>query len=203
MATGKTVIETIFTITKWNQLKITIMKKLLTIIIILFAFASCNNYYKAVTANQPVPTSIVETMKMKDKYFILRDDLKAFAMKNILITEDKKNIQCTLETLPAMHKLHLTNGRDGDMKYRTTKITDDDETLVLNEVHVYIIPGNNSDTGSFTISIANIEKIEILEKDKQKTKRSHAVGTAVAIGVSVIAVAGIAAAAFSSPFIIF
>ena len=42
-------------------------------------------------------------------------------------------------------------------------------------------------------------EIEVLEKDKQKTNKSHAVGTSVAVGLSVLAVAAIAAAALSGP----
>ena len=81
---------------------------------------------------------------MNKRYFILRDDSKAFAITNITFSSDQKIMQCRLDSLPYEHMLHLTNGRNGKMKYKKSiNAPDEDETAVLNEVHLYI----NSDTG--------------------------------------------------------
>jgi len=49
------------------------MKKLLIAIIVLGSFSSCSNYYKAVLAPQPANADSIADLKMKEKYFILRN----------------------------------------------------------------------------------------------------------------------------------
>ena len=115
-------------------------------------------------------------------------------MKNISISSDRKNVQCTLEELPFDHKLYVTNGTGGKMKYKTKGYSDEDETGVLNEVHVYVTPGNKTATGAYTLPLENIQKAEIIEKDKIKTRRSHAMGTGIGIGTSVLVLGVLVAA---------
>jgi hypothetical protein len=161
------------------------MKKLMAIAIALITLCSCSNYYKAVTTNNPITTASIEDLKMKDKYFILRDGNKAFAMKSISLSADQKNLHCTLDSLPDEHKLHLTKGRNGKMKYKKATGGDsEDESILLNEVHVYIVPDSAAVTGPYTIVQEKLLKIEALEADKKKTNQSAALG----IGITVTAI---------------
>jgi hypothetical protein len=174
------------------------MKKILIPMLILISFSSCSNYYKAITAPQPVKAASFNDFQDNKKYYILRNGGEAFVMKNISISSDGKNVQCTLEELPFDHKLYVTNGTGGKMKYTTKNYSSEDETGVLNEVHIYVTPGSKTQTGAYTLALENIQKAEIIEKDKVKTRRSHTVGTVVAIAVPVLVVGGIIVIAISS-----
>lgn len=143
--------------------------------------SSCSNYYKAITASEPVSSGKIEDLKMKNSYFILRDGSKAFAMNNISFSSDGKDMLCILDSLPYDHKLHLRNGRNGKMKYRDLASTGENESAVLNEVHLYISQNGNTENGPSTISLAGIKKIEILEKDKARTNKSFAIGTTITV----------------------
>lgn len=178
--------------------KTAIMKKLLIPVMILMGFSSCSNYYKTITASEPTKAASFSDFQDNKKYYILRNGSDAFVMKNVSISSDRKNVQCTLEELPVDHKLYVTNGTGGKMKYKAKGYATEDETGVLNEVHIYITPGSKTGPGAYTLALENIQKAEIIEKDKIKTRRSHTLGTVMAIGVPVLAVGGIVAIAISS-----
>ena len=174
------------------------MKMLLISMLIFGTCSSCSNYYKAITAAEPAKAASLNDFQDNQKYYILRNGNSAFAMKNITISSDRKNVQCTLEELPFDHKLYVTNGTNGKMKYKTKTYTDDDESGVLTEVHIYLTPGSKTGTGAYTLALENIQKAEIIEKDKIKTKRSHVTGTVIGVSATVIGVLGIAALILSS-----
>ncbi|MBK8521467.1 MAG: hypothetical protein IPL54_11585 [Chitinophagaceae bacterium] len=90
-------------------------------------------------------------------------------MKSISVSNDRKNVICTLEELPADHQLYIKNGTVGKMKYKNSEVAD--ETGVLNEVHIYITPGSKTQTGAYTLALENIQKAEIIEKIKLKLRR--------------------------------
>ncbi len=170
------------------------MKKLLIAILVLGTCSSCSNYYQAITASEPTNAVSFNDFRDSSKYYILRNGNDALAMKNISISNDRKNVQCTLAELPFEHKLHVSNGSNGKMKYKRKSYTDDDETAVLNEVHIYIAPGSITNTGAYTLILENIQKAEIIEKNKIKTRNSHAMGTGIAIGATVLVLGVVVAA---------
>lgn len=174
------------------------MKKLLIPILIIIAFSSCSNYYKAITASEPTKAASFKNFQDTNKYYILHTGSEAFTMKNISISNDRKNVQCTLEELPIEHQLYVKNGTAGKMKYHTKNYEVEDETAVLHEVHIYIAPGSKTEKGSYTLALENIQKAEIIEKDKVKTKKSHTTGTIIGISGTVIGVLGIAAIILST-----
>ncbi len=174
------------------------MKKLLIPVMILIGFSSCSNYYKAITAAEPTKATSLNDFQDNQKYYILRNGNSAFVMKNISVSSDRKSVQCTLEELPFDHKLHVTDGTDSKMKYKTKSYTDEDETGVLNEVHIYLTPGRKTQTGAYTLALENIQKAEIIEKDKIKTKKSHVAGTLIGVSGTLLLVGGIAALIIAS-----
>ena len=178
------------------------MKKILIPLLILFGFCSCSNYYKAALASEPGKSATFNDFKDTKKYYILRAGSEAFAMKNIAVSNDNKNLQCTLEEIPFEHQVYIKNVTTGKMKYKDSE--SDNETGVLNEVHIYITPGNKIATGLYTLAFENIQKAETIEKDKVKTKRSHTAGTIIGISGAVVGVVVIAAVIiYSNTFPIF
>jgi hypothetical protein len=166
---------------------------LLMLSIILF---SCNGFYKVLTVKNPAPVDCIRTLDMKNRYFILHSDSTVFAMENISLSDNNNKIQCSLVNLPEMHTLYTGNSNPKKLKY----LTGGDEyngSVILKEVHLYLSPGNTLTAGQNKIAIANVNTIEVLEKDKQKTRRHRVVGWFLCAGSAAVVVALIAAASLS------
>ena len=177
------------------------MKKLLIAITVFSTFCSCSNYYKAIITRGPLTADSIEQLRMQHKYFILRNGPVSLAMTNIALTTDRKNIQCTLDTLPDEHILYLTKGLNGNMKYRKTDPDNGNEAAVLNEVHLYTNPNINTPTGPYTMPLSNIQKAALLEKDKIRTRRNHTVAIIATVAGTAILIYGIAAISFANAFL--
>ena len=76
------------------------------------------------------------------------------------------------------------------------------DAFVLSEVHMYITNDTLLSKGSYTLSLDQIQKIEVIEKDKKRTTNSYVIG-ALGFTIGAIAVAGIIIVATKSscPFI--
>ena len=166
----------------------------ITILIIVFVFAGCHRYYQALTRNMADnPIRSLDSLKKDNRYFVLRTPDRAWHIRNVILSEDRKTITGILDTLPAEHTLHLDKGK-GKMRY--------DEGYVLNEVHLYIDNDSLLDIGSCTLALDRIQKIEVIEKDKKKTTNSYVIG-ALGYTAGAFLVAGIIIAATKSscPFV--
>jgi hypothetical protein len=148
---------------------------------ISFLLISCNSYYRTALGTKPVTASTIEELKKDNRFFILRAGAQAFAMNDISISPDQKNLQCTLGILPNDHQLHLTKAFTGNMKYEK------DEEAVLNEVHLYTASNGNAVIGPYTMGLDQVKKIEVLEPDKDRTRKSRNAGIAIGVGVAAAA----------------
>jgi len=99
-----------------------------------------------------------------ERYFVLRSGAspgKAYHLSNMVESADKKSLTCTLDTLPAEHQLHLSNGRGGKMRYKRHQ----PEKAVLSEIHLYILNDDSIVAGNnYTLVLDKIQKIEVLKK---------------------------------------
>ena len=165
------------------------MKNIIIILLITALLTSCSNYYKVITINKSATTDFTTTLNMKNKFFILHNDSAVFSMENISLQDNNTTIKCGLSTVPDNHKLHLPGQENKKLKYRNGK-NEYDESEVLNEVHLFLSSNINFNDGANEIALDNVAKIEIIEKDKLKTKRSRVKGiiitTVAAIGVAAI-----------------
>jgi PBP1b-binding outer membrane lipoprotein LpoB len=74
---------------------------LVIILAILFVFAGCSRYYKAITTNaKDNPEKSLDSLKNQNRYFILRTPSQAWYMRNIVLSEDRKTLTCALDSLP-------------------------------------------------------------------------------------------------------
>ena len=183
------------------QLQKTITK-IVSGMLLFFTIAGCHNYYKATqkgTGTYTEKAEVADSLKIQNRYFILRNGSQSYYMSNIVLSEDKKTLHSTLETLPANHQFHLVKGRRGKMQY---KKNDPDDLTVLSEVHFYIEPDNTAAIGKYALQLEKVQKIEIIEKDKGRTTSSYVIG---AIGYTLGAVAIVAVIAIatksSCPFV--
>jgi len=117
-------------------------------------------------------------------------------MKNMVLSADRKMLDCTLESLPSEHKLYFPNGSKSKMQYNPRYIS------VLTEVHVYIAQDKPPSVGSYTLALDRIQKIEVIEKDKKRTTNSYVIG-AVGYTLGAFAIAAIiyVATKSSCPFV--
>ena len=119
-------------------------------------------------------------------------------MDKLVLSTDKTTMSCTLDMLSSFNRLHLTTGKGGKMRY---KKHDPGDLSVLNEAHVYIVPDTAVTTGKYSLSIDKVQKIEVIEKDKQRTSNSYVLGgLAITAGVAIFLVVISAAAASSMSF---
>ena len=73
---------------------------------------------------------------------------------------------------------------------------------VLNEVHMYIANDTLINKGSYTLSLDQIQKIEVIEKDKKRTTNSYVLGAIGAtVGTIVLAAVIVALTKSSCPFV--
>lgn len=171
--------------------KINLSRQIILVTISLqFLLMSCSNYYKAINTplkNNNDKAAKVDSLKQANRTFILRSGDNAFHMSNPVSNTAQNIIECTLDTLSESNKLHLTKGRNGNMKYKKNNPAD---LSVLNEVHIYVNPDNAPALGKNSIPLDKVKKIEVIEKDKKRTSGSYALG-GVGITLGVLAIVGI------------
>ncbi|RYZ30216.1 MAG: hypothetical protein EOO10_03580, partial [Chitinophagaceae bacterium] len=173
---------------------------LFPVLLLLCVFMSCRNFYTALQSKTFSTASSVDSLKNKNKYFILRSGDQAFYMNNIVISDDRKIVTATLDTLSPDHKLHLVNGRRSNQQY---KKYDPLDKGVLNEVHFYVPTTREAKAGhSFQLPLDQVQKIEVIEKDRGRTTGSYVIGAiGYTLGAFAVAAIIIAATKSSCPFV--
>ena len=169
------------------------------LVLAVFLSTGCHNYYMATTNSTRSIDKTVDSLKVQNRVFILRTGSKAFYMRNMALSQDRKALECILDSLPPEHRLAVVKGRHGKMQYNKEKAGDID---VLNEVHLYVSTDNIPSMGAYMLSLDKVSKIEVIQKDKNRTRGSYVLG-AVGYTFGVIAIAAIIIAATkeSCPFV--
>ncbi len=171
----------------------------LAIIIIQLLLISCHNYYKTVQTRAGNDATAIDSLKLQNRYFVLRNGGQSYYMNNIGLSADKKTLNCTLEVLPTNHQFHLVKGRKGKMIY---KKNDPEDLMVLNEVHFFIQADNAVAMGQYTLQLDKVEKIEVIQKDKGRTTSSYVIGSiGIAVGALAVVAIIVAATKSSCPFV--
>ena len=148
----------------------------LTLAIIILSSTSCKNFYKATSTNyknNAEKTEAVNTLKTANRIFILRSGTVALEMKDIVVNNEKTMLECTLDSLSYIHKLHLTKGKKGNMQYKKNW---PEHYSVLDEAHVYVASGTEAQMGKYSIALDKIQRVEVIEKDKGRTRESYILG---------------------------
>lgn len=161
----------------------------------------CHNFYMAKTAsveNISQKTAAISDMQKQGRYFILRNGNVSYHLADISLSDDKKLLSAKLEPVSNNHVLYLHDiGRE---KYN--KHSDSVEKMVLTEVHIYMVPDNTVSTGHYTLDLEKVNKIEIIEKDKDRTTASYIFGgIGITVGILLLTVILIAAFKSSCPFV--
>ena len=183
----------------YNKTRIFIIAALLFI-----TCTRCHNYYKELTLmpsgnNQVIQK--IDSLKLENRYFVLRNANDAYYMKYLQLNADHTILNCTLDTLAPVHRLHLENSLNNNINRRYKKY-DPSQLSVLNEVHLYIQPDNTITTGKYSLTLSQVQKIEVIQKDKKRTTNSYILGTiGYTIGTGALIAAIILATKSSCPFV--
>jgi hypothetical protein len=94
-------------------------------------------------------------------------------MVNPVLNADGKTMACLLDSVPFYHQLQLVKSAGRNKKYRKS---DPLNSMVLNEVHFFMPQDTAAAFGAYTLLLDSIQKIEIIEKDKNRTTGSHILG---------------------------
>ncbi len=180
------------------------MKKLLRYFllpaVIITSNAACFlNFYKATpvsSVNNTGRATTLDSLKLKNKDFIVRAGKDALYMSNLKLSDDQQLLSGRLDSLVATHMLHLTNGRGHNMRYKKGQ---DEE--VLSEVHLYLSGSNHIQPGDYTLKLSDIQKIEIIQKDRGRTVSNHVLSTVGVSLVTVVIAAAIIVALSSCPYV--
>ena len=153
----------------------------------MLLLTSCQTYYKASQVQKNNPASeaaTIDSLRLSERYFILQNGTESFYMKDPTITADQKIMDCILDSVPFYHQIYLANGPSGKMEYLKNTTMGN---MVLNEVHIHIQPDNTAVIGPYAFPLDKIQRIEVIEKDKQRTTNSFLWGTlGIALGITAV-----------------
>ena len=177
-------------------------QRIFPLLLIALLCAGCHNYYKALTvtpASDNRTMDKLDSLKLNNRYFILRNGSEAYYMRGLQINTDHTVLACTLDTLPIEHQLHLVNGRRSNRRY---KKYDRIDLQVLNEVHLYIQPDHTVALGPYSLALDKVHRIEVIQKDYKRTTNSYVLGAiGYTIGTAALIAAIIVATKSSCPFV--
>ena len=133
--------------------------------LVLLAFLNLTigcGYYKVITETD-IPSEKYSEMEQNKKYMILHYQNKVWHLTDIKI-EDSVMLVGKILTLPPEHsKYKETNPEKNNLYKKTRK---NDESGVINEVHIYVSEINIDNNSNISVPIKSIEKIEIYKKNK-------------------------------------
>ncbi|CAN5595239.1 hypothetical protein BH11BAC5_BH11BAC5_24960 [soil metagenome] len=171
-------------------------------LVITVVLTACHNYYKLSLLQRKsseATASAIDSLRLSERYFILRNGSDAYYMKNAVLSSDQTSIECTLDTVPFYHQVYLQKGKSGNLKYHPGN---EIESFVLNEVHFQIPFDKTAALGPYTLQLNQVQRIEVIEKDRNRTTGSYVAG-AIGYTLGVLAVVSIIVVATKSscPFV--
>jgi hypothetical protein len=158
----------------------------------------CRYYYK-VTTSEDSPADVIHNQQDEAKFIILHFGDQAWEFTDIKVTE--KTVVGTISELQG-HEYYKTTRTDQVNRYKASKSEDKDESEVLNEVHITVSEYTALDDNEVSVSLENIEKIEIYDRAAGATTASWIFG-GLGVAAGVLAVITIIAVLTKSscPFI--
>jgi len=172
-----------------------------TILFICCLCTGCHNYYKALKVNtaDSHAAETLDSLKLQNRYFILRNGDDNYYMKNLQVNSSHTVLTCMLDTLPNWHHLRVPN------KYilRSRYVKKDPYSMsILNEVHLYIPHDSTVVPGKYSLTLNQVQKIEVIQKDKKRTANSYVLGAlGYTIGTAALITAIVLATKSSCPFV--
>lgn len=177
-------------------------RQVLYVTMLSFLLVSCTRYYKPVPADthNPETTGNVIKENSPNKYFILRQGDKSYSLTNITVDNVAMTMNAHLSSVTTPH-LNYINAKGRRYSYRKKYYEKD--YAVLKEVHIYTTNSSSLDTTkAYVLPLNQIEKIEVIEHDKGRTKTSYILGgLGITLGVAMVTTIIVALTKSSCPFV--
>ena len=125
-------------------------------------------YYKVVTSEDPYP-EVISVQQNEEKFIILHFEDQAWTFSDIRASDE--TVAGKITPLQG-HEFYKTTKPKRANRYEVSKLPEKDEREVLNEVHITVSEYPAAEGNDITISLENIEKIEIYNKAKGVTVAS-------------------------------
>jgi len=125
------------------------------------------NYFRVHSSVKPYP-AVIQEMQVEQKFIILHLDEKAWRLLDI--KTDEKNITGTLSFLSG-HEMYKTANPDKANRYSVGKYNDQSD--LLNEVHIYASELSITDQVNVSVPIDAILMVEVYSKAKGATAFSY------------------------------
>lgn len=139
-------------------------------------FLGCQRFYRPVKVDAPSVHNKHSSLKQladQNRYFILRKGNESYSLNNIALDQKQMTLSSNVDDVSADHQLYIRE-RTKSYNYSKSKYED----VVLNEVHLFISDTVKIDTShTYTLPLSIIEKIEVIEYDRDKSSRSRILGT--------------------------
>ena len=162
---------------------------ILTLSIVNF---SCNSYFKVNSSANP-STEKIEDLNQSEKTFIIHFNEKKWLLTNVQVNDSIISGLTTNYRMPPTFK-PVRSGKKNRYTNGVFKNHARRQGYLLNEVHLYPDHFNNEKSSVF-IPINSINRIDIYDKDKNRTSSSWAIGI---LGISSLGYIILMAIAISS-----
>ncbi len=154
------------------------------------------SYFKVVRPSEQ-PRDVITRIQDQQKFIILHLDDKAWQLSDIIVNDE--SITGSISVV-AGHERYKTVKPENSNRYHKNRMND--ESYILNEVHIYITEYSDAGKGRISIPASAIKKIEIYDKDKGATAASWAFSAVgVAAGAFAVVIVIILLTKSSCPFV--
>lgn len=168
------------------------------LILLLITFSSCKSYYKVISYPERAHENamLADSLLKLKRYFILRSGEAVFSMQQPAVNTTENTITFYPGSLPDDHALYLKEGHKVKKIYDKTE----KERPVLKEVHFYIVPGTEPGRNRMILPFEKVTRVEVLQKDTERTTKSHVLGALGIVGGIGLFVVVIVSAMVSASF---
>lgn len=174
-------------------------KSLSIILILAFLNMLGGCFYYKVVASTDSPANVIDAHQNETEFIILHLGYKAWRFSDITVNE--KSVEGEIGVLHG-HEYYKNTSTASVNRYKVSKNASEDESEVLDEVHITVSEYTALDNNKVSISLENIEKIEIYDRAVGATTASW-VFSGLGVAAAVLAVISIIALLVKSscPFI--
>ena len=158
--------------------------RVILLAIIPALFCTCTRYYRVQTLAQSTAQSklaAIDSLDKQRKYFMMHINNTVHGINNISINTTDSTITGFLTSVPVEHSLYLHPHRH--FIFGELRTYEKSEAGILNEVHLYSM--NAIRDTAFNIPVQDIQKIEAIEYNKQKTTTVNTIGIIITVGAVV------------------
>ena len=136
------------------------------LLVVTVVCTGCFQHYFRTNTQTSVDEATLKLLQNSNKYFVVHfNENRVFGLNDVSVSGDK--LEASLVVLPDEHNDYINPKSD-----KANSIYKRDKGTALLEVHLYT---NNTlgNTGSLSLPISSIDRIDVYTFDKKRTRASH------------------------------